>query len=182
MGGVRLKLKDTLAASEEEKVPVCLSPVCLSPVCLSPVCPHLSVSPVCPQRVNVRQLRASLRDEDLQTLSSREKLRQQRLHSNICTKHLELQVCLRVRGEEFVTSLASLTEQLLSQLDNQPIPEVTEAAAPYLRSDVGTVTMETSSSCTPESPSTVTTATTAAITTSRCTLGHLAVIEQRDAA
>ncbi|XP_033969387.1 coiled-coil domain-containing protein 180 isoform X2 [Trematomus bernacchii] len=165
MGGVRLKLKDTLAASEEEK------------------------------RVNVRQLRASLRDEDLQSLSIREKLRQQRLHSNICTKHLELQVCLRVRGEEFVTSLASLTEQLLSQLDNQPIPEVTEAAAPHMRSDVGTVTMETSSrvwpgipylpaptSCTPESPSTVTTATTAAITTSRCTLGHLAVIEQRDAA
>ncbi|KAK5933197.1 hypothetical protein CgunFtcFv8_004843 [Champsocephalus gunnari] len=115
MGGVRLKLKGTLVASEKEK------------------------------RVNVRQLRASLRDEDLQTLSSREELRQQRLHGNICTEHLELQVCLRVRGEEFVTSLASLTEHLLSHLDNQPRPEVTEAAAPHLRSDVGTVGMETSS-------------------------------------
>ncbi|KAK5933184.1 hypothetical protein CgunFtcFv8_004830 [Champsocephalus gunnari] len=160
MGGVRLKLKDTLVASEKEK------------------------------RVNVRQLRVSLRDEDLQTLSSREELRQQRLHGNICTEHLELQVCLRVRGEEFVTSLASLTEHLLSHLDNQPRPEVTEAAAPHLRSDVGTVGMETSSRVwpgiphlpAPESPSTVTTATTAATTTSRCTLGHLAVIEQRDAA
>ncbi|KAK5871781.1 hypothetical protein PBY51_004642 [Eleginops maclovinus] len=168
MSRVRLKLMEMLAASEEEK------------------------------RLNIRQLRGSLRDDDLQTLSSREELRQQQLHSNICCKHLELQVCLRVRGEEFVTSLASLTEQLLSQLDKQVSSEGTSPEVPmalHQRSDVGTVTVETASrvwpgitylfpptSCTPEPPSCVTTATTAAITTTRCTLGHLTVIEQRDAA
>ncbi|XP_029295799.1 coiled-coil domain-containing protein 180-like isoform X2 [Cottoperca gobio] len=163
VGCVRLKLEETLAASEEEK------------------------------RVNVRQLRASLREDELQTLNSREELRQQQLHSTVCCAHLELQVCVRVRGEEFVTSLASLTERLLSQLDDLLIPEETEA--PHQPSNVSTIAMETVSRVwsgipylslptngTAEPSSSVTTATTASITTTRCTLGHLAVIEQRDAA
>ncbi|XP_068559608.1 coiled-coil domain-containing protein 180 [Cebidichthys violaceus] len=167
MGGVRVKLEETLAASEEDK------------------------------RVNVRQLRVSLRDDDLQTVNIREELRQQQLQSSICSLHLELQVCVRVRGEEFVTSLSRLTEQLFSQLDELLTSEETEAEQ---HSDVTTVTTEmeaetgnsrtwsgipylsppTNSNADPSSS--FTTATTASITTTRCTLGHQAVIEQRDAA
>lgn len=44
------------------------------------------------QVVNVGELRASLRDDELQTLISREELRQQHLHSATCCSHLELQV------------------------------------------------------------------------------------------
>ncbi|XP_054466409.1 coiled-coil domain-containing protein 180 [Anoplopoma fimbria] len=169
---VGMKLEETLAASEEDKL------------------------------VNVRQLRVSLTDAALQTLNIREELRQQQLQSAICSLHLELQVCLRDRGEEFVTSLASLTERLLSQLDERLSPEETEAAR---HSDGNTITMATEAEtgrkhCTASRtwsgipylspstnsntgpPSSVTTATTASITTTKCTLGHQAVIEQRDAA
>ncbi|KAM6943925.1 coiled-coil domain-containing protein 180 [Lycodopsis pacificus] len=62
MGRVRVKLEETLAASEEDK------------------------------RVNIRQLRVSLRDDDLQTVNIREELRQQQLQNSICSLHLELQV------------------------------------------------------------------------------------------
>ena len=95
--------------------------------------------------MNIHRLRASLSKEELNTLNSREELRQQQLHSTICRAHLELQVggrspsdawhhtwhliltlCVFVwmqervqaRGEEFVTSLASLSEKLLHQLDD----------------------------------------------------------------
>ncbi|XP_039658387.1 coiled-coil domain-containing protein 180 isoform X2 [Perca fluviatilis] len=95
VGGVRLKLKEALAASEEEK------------------------------RENVRQLRTSLGDAELQTLDSREQQRQQELHTAVCWAHLELQECVRVREEEFVTSLGALTEQLFSQLDQLPSTEHT---------------------------------------------------------
>ncbi|XP_039979107.1 coiled-coil domain-containing protein 180 [Xiphias gladius] len=174
VGGVQKKLEETLAASEQEKT------------------------------VNVRQLRASLREDELRTLISREELRQQQLHSAICCSHLELQQCVRVRGEEFVTSLASLTEKLLYQLDDLLTPAETEATS-HQNSEDSTVTMETGAKpeqkpCTgsrtwsgisylsPPTNSTadpwssVTIATTASITTTRCTLGHLAVIEQRDTA
>ncbi|KAK9523115.1 hypothetical protein VZT92_019535 [Zoarces viviparus] len=166
MGRVRVKLEETLAASEEDK------------------------------RVNIHQLRVSLRDDDLQTVNIREELRQQQLQSAICSLHLELQVCVRVRGEEFVTSLSRLTEMLFSQLDELLTPEETEAEQ---HSDVNTVTTEmeaetgnsrtwsgipylspTNSNDDPSSS--FTTPTTASITTTRCTLGHQAVIEQRDAA
>ncbi|XP_044051690.1 coiled-coil domain-containing protein 180 isoform X2 [Siniperca chuatsi] len=175
VGGVRLKLEETLAASETEKC------------------------------VNVRQLRASLGDDELQTLNSREELRQQQLHSALCCAHLELQERVRVRGEEFVTSLASLTENLLCQLDDLLAPAETEAAASHQHYGDSTVTMETGAETgqnlstgsrtwsgisylspptisTADPLSSVTMATTASITTTRCTLGHLAVIEQRDAA
>ncbi|XP_073322889.1 coiled-coil domain-containing protein 180 [Pagrus major] len=167
VGGVRLKLKETLAASEKEK-------------CL-----------------NFRQLRVSLRDDELQTLNSREELRQQQLHSAICSTHLELQECVRVRGEEFVASLASLTENLLHQLDDSLTAAETEAVTSHQQSGDRAVTMETETGQKPvgrtwsgilymspptNMPSSVTTATTASTTTTRCTLGHLAVIEQRDAA
>ncbi|XP_037619112.1 coiled-coil domain-containing protein 180 [Sebastes umbrosus] len=165
VGGVRLKLEETLAASEEDK------------------------------RVNVRQLRASLRDEELQALTSREEFRQQQLHDAVCCAHLELQVCVRVRGEEFVTSLASLTEQLLYQLDELLTPEETEVCTVTMETGAGTGQKQSTvgrtwsgipylspSTNSTAAPSNVTTATTASITTTRCTLGHLAVIEQRDAA
>lgn len=159
VGGVRLKMEETLAAKEKEK------------------------------RVNIRRLRASLRDAELQTLNNREELRQQQLHSAICCAHQELQECMRVRGEEFVTSLASLTENLLNQLDNFYTPAETKTVPSHRYSD-NTVTMETGTEpgqkpCTVGStadlPSSVTMA-TASITMNRCTLGHLAVKEQRDAA
>ncbi|XP_077942648.1 coiled-coil domain-containing protein 180 isoform X1 [Gasterosteus aculeatus] len=163
---VRVKLEEKLSASEEEK------------------------------SMNVKRLRVSLGEEELLSLSSREELRQQQLHSDICSLHLELQVCVKVRGEEFVTSLALLTEKLLSQLDELLLPE--EAVQ---RSEVNTVTVATKEEtgrkpCTvsrtrpgdssptnkdTDPPSGVTMATTTSVTTSRCTLGHQ-VIEQRDAA
>uniref|UniRef100_A0A8C9Z926 DUF4455 domain-containing protein n=1 Tax=Sander lucioperca TaxID=283035 RepID=A0A8C9Z926_SANLU len=155
VGGVRLKLKETLAASEEEK------------------------------RENVRQLRTSLRDGELQTLDSREQQRQQQLHSTVCWTHLELQECVRVREEEFVTSLGVLTEQLFSQLDQLPSPEhtvTTETGASRTWSGISYLSRPTDSAADPPSSVTVTAATTASITTTRCTLGHLAVIEHRDAA
>ncbi|XP_049435658.1 coiled-coil domain-containing protein 180 isoform X2 [Epinephelus fuscoguttatus] len=162
VGRVRLKMEEMLASSEEQK------------------------------RVNIHQLRVSLRNDRFQSLNSREELRQQQLHSAVCSTHQELQVCVRARGEEFVTSLASLTEQLLSQLDLLVTPEETEA---HKHQDTA-VTIETGAEtgrkpCTVSRtwpgipyllPSSVTMATTASITTTRCTLGHLAVIEQRDAA
>ncbi|XP_070690406.1 coiled-coil domain-containing protein 180 [Pempheris klunzingeri] len=169
---VRLKLEETLAASEKEK------------------CSH------------VRHLRASLSEDELQTLNSREELRQQQLHSTICSAHLELQECVRGRGEGFVTSLASLTENLLRQLDNLLTPTDIAAVLSRQLSQGITVTMETCAE-TAQKPCTVTRTwsgipyllpptnssadlpsrvTTASITTTKCTLGHLAVIEQRDTA
>ncbi|XP_026177567.1 coiled-coil domain-containing protein 180 isoform X2 [Mastacembelus armatus] len=182
---VRKNLEETLAASEKEK------------------------------SVNIRRLRVSLSEDELQTLNSREELRQQQLHSAICCSHLELQECLRIRGEEFVTSLASLTEQLFCHLDHLLTPAGTDAAVTQQHSEDSVVTMETGSELRPRtgngyllnphphtqyrtltgipnlmlptnstvySRSSVTTATAASITTARCTLGHLAVIEQRDVA
>ncbi|XP_070821343.1 coiled-coil domain-containing protein 180-like isoform X2 [Chaetodon trifascialis] len=173
LGGVRRKLEETLSASEKEKC------------------------------VNVCQLRVSLREDERLTLNSREELRQQQLHNAICCTHLELQECLRVKGEEFVTSLACLTENLLSQLDNMLTPEETEAALSHRPFKDSTVSMESGAetgqtpcpvssvrtwsgipylSPSTDLPSSVTMAITASITTTRCTMGHLAVIEQRDAA
>lgn len=44
------------------------------------------------QSVNIRQLRTSLGEDELQMLDSREELRQQQLHDTIISAHLELQV------------------------------------------------------------------------------------------
>uniref|UniRef100_UPI0037E93FDA coiled-coil domain-containing protein 180 n=1 Tax=Semicossyphus pulcher TaxID=241346 RepID=UPI0037E93FDA len=170
VGGVRLKLEEMLTTSEKER------------------------------RENVRQLRVSLRDDELQTLNGREELRQQQLQSAICSAHLELQECLRVRGEEFVTSLASLTEKLLHQLDNLLTAADTEAASSQQQESTktgaetgqkpctvgrtwsGIQYLSPPTSSTADPPSTVTIVTTASITTTRCTARHLAVIELRDAA
>ncbi|AWP07749.1 putative coiled-coil domain-containing protein 180 isoform 3 [Scophthalmus maximus] len=88
VGGVRKRLELRLADSDQEK------------------------------RENVGRLRASLSGDELQMLVDREEVRQQQLHAAVCCSHLELQECVRVRGEEFVTSMASLTEKLFSQLDD----------------------------------------------------------------
>ncbi|XP_075324935.1 coiled-coil domain-containing protein 180 [Odontesthes bonariensis] len=163
VGGVKKRLEEILAASEKEK------------------------------SVNIRRLRASLRMEELNTLTSREELRQQQVHSAICRAHLELQECVQARGEDFVTSLASLSEQLL-QLDDLLTPAVSEdpdAAGKSQLAEDNNVTMETgakarrkkgrgSSSAVP--PSSVTMATTASTTTAKCLLKHEEVIQHRDAA
>ncbi|XP_062273933.1 coiled-coil domain-containing protein 180, partial [Scomber scombrus] len=137
VGGVTEMLEETQSASEEQKA------------------------------LNVRQLRASLSEDECVSLHSRERLRQQQLHSAICCSHLDLQERLRVRGEDFVTSLSALTEKLLHQLDQLITPSA--GSADLILS-------------TTDSPVSVSMATTASITTTRCTLGHLAVIEQRDTA
>ncbi|CAJ1069369.1 hypothetical protein L3Q82_023465 [Xyrichtys novacula] len=174
MGGVRTKLEEMLAASEEEKCE------------------------------NVHQLKVSLKDGDeLQTLNSREDLRQKQLHSAVCSAHLELQESVRAKGEEFVTSLASLTEKLIHQLDE--LLTATDAPSSQQPPAESSVTMETGdetglklctvsrtfsgipyrtlpADSTADSPSNVTIATTASISTTRCTSVHMAVIERRDAA
>ncbi|KAL6115039.1 ccdc180 [Pungitius sinensis] len=157
---VRRKLEEKVAAGEEEK------------------------------RMNVNLLRVSLRDEELLSLSSREELRQQQLHSDICSLHLELQVCVKVRGEEFVTSLALLTEKLLSQLDELLLPEKVVTVSVATEDETGRNQCSVSrtwpgdpypTNKDADPPSSVTMATTTSVTTTRCTLGHQ-VIEQRDAA
>ncbi|XP_060895036.1 coiled-coil domain-containing protein 180 [Labrus mixtus] len=174
VGRVRIKLEQTLLASEKEK------------------------------RENVRHLRVSLRDDELQTLNRSEDLRQQQLQSAICSAHLQLQECVRARGEEFVKSLASLTDSLLHQLDNLFTAADTEAAPIHQHSEESNVTLETGDetgqklcsegrtvSGTPylmpptdstADPPSATIATTASISTTRCTSVHVAVIELRDVA
>ncbi|XP_067377136.1 coiled-coil domain-containing protein 180 isoform X1 [Channa argus] len=170
VGQVRDKLKDTLSASETDK------------------------------KANMRQLRASLSEDELQALISREELRQQQLHSAICCSHLEIQDCVRAGGGEFLTSLASLTDKLLHHLDNMFTPAESDAASAQWPSKDDTVTIEKGADpgqrpgtgnrtwsgitnlCPPanstaESPSSVTMA-----TAPTSTKGHVAVIEQRDAA
>ncbi|KAM7390949.1 hypothetical protein PAMP_021676 [Pampus punctatissimus] len=114
VGRVSKKLEETIAASEMQKT------------------------------LNVRQLRASLREDKLYSLISREEIRQQQLYSAVCCSHMDLQECVRVQGEEFVTSLASLTENLLHQLDHLITTEETEATS-QKHSEDSAVTMETSS-------------------------------------
>ncbi|KAM7415456.1 hypothetical protein PAMA_017796 [Pampus argenteus] len=88
LGRVKKKLEEAIAASEVQKT------------------------------LNIRQLRASLCEDELHSLISREELRQQQLYSAVCCSHVDLQECVRVQGEDFVTSLASLTENLFHQLDH----------------------------------------------------------------
>ncbi|XP_013885994.1 coiled-coil domain-containing protein 180 [Austrofundulus limnaeus] len=170
VGGARKKLEELMSASNKEK------------------------------KLNVHQLRVSLRDQELQILNSTEELRQQQLHSAIIRTHLEQQVCMRVRAEEFVTSLASLSEKLLHQVDELLTPAETDAAV----MDHSSVTMETgaetgSDPCrgsrtwsgitflfpptkdSADSSSSVT-MTTASITTATSSLEHQEVIKYRDAA
>ncbi|XP_058492662.1 coiled-coil domain-containing protein 180 isoform X2 [Solea solea] len=159
--GLRKKQEECLAASEQDK------------------------------KLNVQRLRVSLRENELQLVVSKEEARQQQLHGTICCLHMELQECMQAQGKEFITSLASLTEKLLSLLDDLLTPAVS-----HQHSD-STVTMETAPK--PEetpgtgnrtwpgipylSPySSTEPATTPSITTTRCTMGHVTVIEQRDAA
>ncbi|MED6261099.1 hypothetical protein ATANTOWER_000874 [Ataeniobius toweri] len=167
VGEVRKKLEEKLAASEEEKIS------------------------------NVRHLRVSLSDNELEALNSREELRQQQVHSAIHSTHLELQECVRGRAEEFVTLLSSLTEKLLHLLDKMLTAAETDPAEPPRA-----VTMETGAESgselsrgsrtwtgiahlslpTNNSGVSPVTMTTASITTARSSLKHGAVIEHRDAA
>ncbi|XP_061749649.1 coiled-coil domain-containing protein 180-like isoform X2 [Nerophis ophidion] len=136
------------------------------------------------QEANVARLRVSLPDHQMEQLRRGEEDRQRRLHETVLRSHQQLQECVRRKGEEFVASLASLAENLLHHMDQLPLAELTSEDRP--------VTMETGqhpfrkwsgiphlsadpSPCVP-------TATTAPVTTSKCTFGHVAVIEGRDAA
>nr|XP_057927913.1 coiled-coil domain-containing protein 180 [Doryrhamphus excisus]XP_057927914.1 coiled-coil domain-containing protein 180 [Doryrhamphus excisus] len=129
------------------------------------------------KRANVARLRLLLSNSELDKLSRGEEERQRRLRDAILASHQELQERARRKGEEFVTSLATLTENLLLQMDQLPLAEVTWEDRP--------VTVETGQPCrmwagiphlSADSP------TTATIATSRCTLGHVAVVHCRDAA
>ncbi|KAK7901569.1 hypothetical protein WMY93_018338 [Mugilogobius chulae] len=63
------------------------------------------------------QLRLCLSAEALETLLLKEQHRQQELNSAInCSANAQTE-CLQTAGEDFVTSLASLTEELLALLD-----------------------------------------------------------------
>ncbi|XP_035766518.1 coiled-coil domain-containing protein 180 [Neolamprologus brichardi] len=155
------KLEETLAASEKEK------------------------------SVNIGQLRTSLGEDELEMLNSREELRQQQLHSTISSAHLELQECVRGRGEEFVTSLASLTEKLLHQMNDLFRPAETGTATARQQTEGGAVTVEAASetgsrpsaeNSTGDLPSSHTTVTTVSIATSKWTPGYVTVMEQRNTA
>ncbi|XP_017162072.1 uncharacterized protein LOC103470801 [Poecilia reticulata] len=145
---------------------------------------------------NLGQLRVSLNEDELQTLESREERRQQQLHSAILRSHLQLQECMRGRAEQFVTSLASLTEKLLHLLDEVlPVAETNPFKAPG--AETSETEEETGSepikswtwpgithlfSMTSGSAKSPITMTTAPINTARNSQKHEAVIEGRDAA
>ncbi|XP_049618620.1 coiled-coil domain-containing protein 180 [Syngnathus scovelli] len=159
-GRVRRSFEETMAASEEEKM------------------------------ASVAGLRVSLSTNEMEALRCGEEARQQRLHDAILGSHRELQECMRRRAEEFVTSLASLTEHLLHQMDRLPLPEVTSQQMSEDR-DVAMETTQQSCRMWPGIPhmslpanaaSALSAATTVAVATAKCTLGHLAVIQHRDAA
>ncbi|XP_077570696.1 coiled-coil domain-containing protein 180 isoform X1 [Stigmatopora nigra] len=137
---------------------------------------------------SVAGLRVSLPGEKIEALRRGEEARQQRLHDAILGSHRDLQECMLRRGEEFVTSLATLTERLLHQMDQLPIAEVTSQQTSEDR-EVTAETMHRVCRTWPGIPHmslpanvSASTLTTAAVTTTKCTLGHLAVIEHRDAA
>ncbi|XP_037536764.1 coiled-coil domain-containing protein 180 [Nematolebias whitei] len=115
VGGGRKKLEELMAISDKEK------------------------------SLNIRQLRFSLRDDELQALNSREELRQQQLHSSVIRTHMELQECVHIRAEQFVTSLASLSEKLLHQLDELMSPAETRTTGKHQPTEYSSVTMETGS-------------------------------------
>ncbi|XP_014824392.1 PREDICTED: coiled-coil domain-containing protein 180 [Poecilia mexicana] len=145
---------------------------------------------------NLGRLRVSLKEDELKTLESKEERRQQQLHSAILRSHLELQECVRGRAEQFVTSLASLTEKLLHLLDEVlPAAETDpfkppEAESPEAEEETGSEPIKTWTwpgithlfSLTSESAKSPITMTTAPISTVRNSQKHEAVIERRDTA
>ncbi|XP_030011329.1 LOW QUALITY PROTEIN: coiled-coil domain-containing protein 180 [Sphaeramia orbicularis] len=172
VGGIMQKLEETMAGSEKEK------------------------------RLIVNKLRPSLSLEDLQSLGSREELRQQQLHSAICSSQQALQDCVRRKGDEFITSLASLAEKLLDQLDHMTPEEIQAPSQQHTDDTFVTMTTEatieqrphtdirtwsgisylSTPTNDPNAPLTsVTMATTPSITTTKCTLAHVAVVKERDA-
>lgn len=88
VGGVKAKLEEMLTLSEKEKVSRCVTSQVSSKAGLRSAVTEFPVS----QREIVRQLRASLTDDELQSLNAREELRQQTLHAAICHAHLQLEV------------------------------------------------------------------------------------------
>ncbi|XP_032433445.1 uncharacterized protein ccdc180 isoform X3 [Xiphophorus hellerii] len=143
---------------------------------------------------NLGRLRVSLKEDELQTLESREERRQQQLHDAILRSHLELQECVRERAEQFVTLLASLTEKLLHLLDEVlPVAETDPLKPPEAESPEAEDVQEPIKSwtwpgithlfpMTSESAKSPVTMTTAPISTAKSSQKHEAVIERRDAA
>ncbi|KAG7218330.1 hypothetical protein INR49_020470 [Caranx melampygus] len=112
VGRVRKKMEEIVMASEQEK------------------------------ELNMRQLRACGGGGELQAVMSQEQERQERLHSAIHCSHLELQECVRAQGEEFMTSLASLTEELFCQLDDKLLTPTETEAVPPQHSEDSTINVE----------------------------------------
>ncbi|XP_054895202.1 uncharacterized protein ccdc180 isoform X2 [Poeciliopsis prolifica] len=166
VGVVRKRLEEELAAGREQKMS------------------------------NLGRLRVSLSEDELQALESREEHRQQQLHGAILRSHLEQQECVRGRIEQFVMSLASLTEKMLHLLDEVlPVTETEPVTLPEAESSEAEEETESEPikswtwpgithlfPMTSESAKSPITMTTAEISTARSSEKHEAVIESRDAA
>ncbi|XP_046904045.1 coiled-coil domain-containing protein 180 [Hypomesus transpacificus] len=146
-------------------------------------------------------------EAELQALSQSEAGRQKKLAEDIHNSQLELQASLRKQGEEFVSSLASLTENLLFQMDNLlTVDRVLPGHAEMKKENVTTLlrrkqadTLQEKSEAaplqrgsrtwpgiahfttSPDEPAMAKTI-TASITTATTTLGHLRTVEARDSA
>lgn len=136
--------------------------------------------------VIVGQLRLCISEVALESLTCREQQRQQELNSTIWCSNRTLQKCLVLAGDDFVTSLASLTERLLHLFDLLITPEEIKAVSNHSENTEGEERRSHTGKRTwkgiPHFPlSTVTTA-TAPITTAKCTVRHLVIVEERDAA
>ncbi|XP_056890051.1 coiled-coil domain-containing protein 180 isoform X4 [Takifugu flavidus] len=129
----------------------------------------------------VQQL-GPLTNEELRRLNEREELRQQQMQGNICDTHLQIQKCVQVRQETFVSSLESLTEKLLELMF---IPDEMEDILVHRSPGGSTVTMDsdTTQTCTvsrSDDPAPIVTIATAATNSYLGT--HLLVMEPRDTA
>ncbi|XP_036398058.1 coiled-coil domain-containing protein 180 [Megalops cyprinoides] len=141
-------------------------------------------------------------EEELESLRVAEESRQRELTTAIQRTKLELQACVRSHGEEFVAALASLTENMLFQMDNLlTIDEVQAGQAEAKQETLTTLIRQKGAGAslgekqsgpqiqrssrtwpgvryfeTQEQPHRE----TASITTAKTTQGHLIAVEMRD--
>uniref|UniRef100_A0AAV2JJN3 Uncharacterized protein n=1 Tax=Knipowitschia caucasica TaxID=637954 RepID=A0AAV2JJN3_KNICA len=128
----------------------------------------------------VRWLRLCISGEALQALRLKEEHRQQAIKRSIdCFVGAQTE-CLQLAGETFVTSLASLTEQLLTLFDLiMTVDEENTASQPSEDAAHRPQTGKRTWQGIPSFTSSVV-ETTATITTNKCTRGHEGVIQERD--
>ncbi|KAJ0066906.1 hypothetical protein NL108_004872 [Boleophthalmus pectinirostris] len=122
--------------------------------------------------------------EALQSLLLREQHRQQALYREINSSAIAQKECLQMAGEDFVTSLASLTEQLLALLDLLVTADEVKTASQHSENTDDTALRPHTGKRTwkgiPYFASSVVTKATTPITTNKCTRGHELVILERD--